>query len=95
MALITNVNVPKFDLSAISRGDAIRFRRATDASARNGIVTRLTDTQIEVLYSNIQNNGTSFAQLTAGDVAIGVWEIWWTTNFQDVNYNPPASVGGD
>jgi len=93
--LVTNVSVPRIDLSVINRGDAIRFRRATDTTARNGIVTRLTDTHIEVLFSNVQNSATSFVQLTAGDVAIGVWEIWWTSDFQTVNYNPPASIGGD
>jgi hypothetical protein len=95
MALITNKSVPTFDLTMINRGDGIRFRRATDTTARNGIVTRLTDAIIEILFSNVQNNGTSFIQITAGDVAIGVWEIWWTTDFQTVNYNPAAAIGGD
>ena len=94
MALIINQNVPAFDLTMISRGDCIRIRRATDTTARNGIVTRATESLIEVLFSNVQNNATSFLQLTAGDVAIGVWEIWWTTDFQTINYNPPAAVGG-
>jgi hypothetical protein len=47
---------------------------------------------IEILVSNIQNNATSFMQVMAGDVAIGVWEIWWTTDFQTVNYNPAATM---
>ena len=94
MALITNVSVPKFDQTVINRGDAIRVRRATDTTARNGIVTRITDTMIEILVSNVQNNATSFMQVAAGDVAIGVWEIWWTTDFQTINYNPAAVVGG-
>ena len=93
MALITNVSVPKFDQTVINRGDAIRVRRATDTTASNGIVTRLTDTLIEILISNTQNNATSFMQIFAGDVAIGVWEIWWTTDFKTINYNPAATTG--
>ena len=95
MALITNKSVPTFDLTMINRGDCIRFRRATDTTSRNGVVTRLTDAMMEILFVNVQNNGTSFTQITAGDVAIGVWEIWWTTDFQTVNYNPAAAIGGD
>jgi hypothetical protein len=93
MALITNVSVPKFDPTVISRGDAIRVRRATDSTARNGIVTRITDTMLEILVANASNQATSFMQVMAGDVAIGVWEIWWTTDFQTVNYNPAATIG--
>jgi len=94
MALITNVSVPTFDKTVINRGDSIRVRRATETpvTGRNGIVTRITDTMIEILVSNIQNNATSFMQVMAGDVAIGVWEIWWTTDFQTVNYNPAATM---
>ena len=93
MALITNVNVPKFDRTVINRGDAIRVRRANGNDPRNGIVTRVTNDMVEILVSNIQNNATSFMQITAGDVAIGVWEVWWTSDFVTINYNPAATAG--
>jgi hypothetical protein len=92
MALIQNVNVPKFDRTVINRGDAIRVRRATSNDPRNGIVTRATDDMLEILVSNIQNNATSFLQIFAGDVAIGVWEVWWTSDFSNINYNPAATA---
>ena len=92
--LITSRSIPTFDASVINRGDAIRIRRATDTAARNGIVTRVTEAMVEILVGNVQNNATSFVQLSAGDVAIGVWEVWWTADFQTVNYNPAASTGG-
>ena len=94
MALITNVSVPQIEQTVISRGDVIRVRRATETTGRNGIVTRVTDTLIEILTSNIQNNATSFMQISAGDIAIGVWEIWWTNDLLTVNYNPAATAGG-
>jgi hypothetical protein len=90
MALILNKSVPVFDTDAIKRGDAIRIRRATDTTFRNGIVTRIDPGQIQILVSNVQNNATSFVHLEAGDVNIGVWEIWWTTDFVTTNYSPPA-----
>jgi hypothetical protein len=93
MALITNVSTPTFDLTAIRQGDAIRVRRAGDTTPRNGIVTRLTANAMTVLYANVQNNQTSFVELAAVDVAVGVWEVWWTTDFVTINYNPGAGSG--
>ena len=94
MALTTGINVAVFDRTIVNRGDAIRFRRAGDIVFRNGIVTRLSDNQIEVLHTNIQNNATSFVQISAVDVAVGVWEIFWTTDFVTINYQPGAGNGG-
>jgi hypothetical protein len=88
MAMTTGINVAVFDRDIVNRGDAIRFRRAGDNTFRNGIITRMSDAQIEVLFSNVQNNSTSFAQINAVDVAVGVWEIRWTTDFETVNYQP-------
>jgi hypothetical protein len=86
--MTTGISVAVFDRDIVNRGDAIRFRRAGDTVFRNGIITRVNDAQIEVLHSNTSNNSTSFAQINATDVSIGVWEIWWTTDFQTVNYQP-------
>ena len=91
--MTTGVNVSVFDRTLVNRGDAIRFRRAGDTSPRNGIITKVTDSQIEVIHSNIQNLSTSFAQINAVDVAVGVWEIWWTTDFVTINYQPGAGSG--
>ena len=95
MGLITGKTVQTFDLTAISRGDCIRVKRAGDTTFRNGFVTKLTENQIEVLYSNTQNNATSFLQISAIDVAVGVWEIYWTSDFVIVNYHPGAGDGGE
>ena len=88
MAMTTGVSIAVFDRTMVDRGDAIRFRRAGDSAFRNGIITKITDSQIEVLHSNIQNNSTSFTQINAVDVAVGVWEIYWTTDFVTINYQP-------
>ena len=92
MSLITNKNAPVFDLTAINRGDNIRIRRATDANARNGIVTRLDENRMQILWANVQNNATSFMDVDATDVAIGVWEIWWSSDMQTINYHPAAGT---
>jgi hypothetical protein len=91
MSLITDKNVKIFDLNTISRGDLIRIRRVNETVARNGFVTRVTESQLEILTSNIQNNATSFIQILPADVAVGVWEVWWTTDFSVVNYENNAT----
>jgi len=92
MSPIINKNVPVFDLTAIKRGDVIRVRRATETMFRNGIVTQLDGKRMQILFANAQNNMTSFMEVFAGDVAIGVWEMWWSTDLVTINYQPPAGV---
>lgn len=86
MALVIDTAVKEFDLQVIHRGDCIRIRRAGDTTFKNGIVTKVTEKDVQILYANTQNTATSYVTVTAADVAIGVWEVWWTTDFQTVNY---------
>lgn len=95
MALITNTTQAVFDLSQIHRADCIRVRRAGDTTFRNGFVTEVTPDKLRLLYCNTQNNATSYLDILAADAAVGVWEIYWTTDFQTVNYenNAPGTGG--
>lgn len=86
MTLVIDTAVKAFDLEAIHRGDCIRIRRTGDTTYKNGFVTKISEKEIQILYCNTQNNATSYITVTAADVAIGVWEVWWTTDFQNINY---------
>ena len=86
MSLIADKNIRIFDTTAIQRNDCIRVKRAGDSTARNGIVTSVSESTVEVLFGNIQNKSTSFLRIDAVDVAVGVWEIYWTTDFVTINY---------
>ena len=93
MALIKSETQTVYDLSQIQRGDCIRIRRAGDTTARNGFVTEAAADRLVVLYCNVQNNATSYLEVLAADVAVGAWEIYWTTDFQDVKHEPPDIEG--
>lgn len=95
MALIQNATHQEFDLSQIQRGDCIRIKRVGDTTAKNGFVTEATANKLRILYCNTQNNASSYLDITAADVAIGVWEIYWTRDFQTVNYECNAPQTGD
>ena len=95
MALIKSATHQEFDFSQIRRGDCIRVRRAGDTTARNGFVTEVTAHKLRVLYCNTQNNASSYLDITAADASIGVWEIYWTRDFQTVNYEFNAPQPGD
>jgi len=88
MALIKDETKKVFDLGQIARGDCIRLIRAGDSAARNGFVTEATPDKLTVLYCNAQNNATSYLDITAADVAIGAWEIWWTDDFSHIGHEP-------
>lgn len=85
MALIVDKTVKIFDLSAIHRGDCVRIRRTGDTTFKNGFVTQVSETQIQILYCNTQNTATSYLSVLATDVAVGVWEVYWTSDFQTIN----------
>jgi len=95
MALVANKNVKVFDLSAIQRGDCVRIRRAGEVEFKNGFVTQITEAKLQILYANVQNNTTSYLLISAADVAIGIWEIYWTSDFQTINYENNSSEQGD
>ena len=59
-------------------------------------MTEVTADRMRMLYCNIQNNATSYLDVLAADVAVGIWEIYWTRDFQTVNYeyNAPAMEEG-
>jgi len=90
MPLIADKNINVFDTTAIHRNDCIRVKRAGESTARNGLVTMVSESTIEVLFGNVQNRSTSFLRIEAVDVAIGVWEVYWTTDFVTVNYENNA-----
>lgn len=95
MALIKNAAHQEFDLSQIQRGDCIRIKRAGDTTAKNGFVTEAAANKLRVLYCNTQNNASSYLDISAVDAAVGVWEIYWTRDFQTVNYECNAPQTGD
>ncbi len=96
MALVIDETHKAFDITQIHRGDCIRIRRVGDTTGRNGFVTEVTPDRVRLLYCNIQNNATSYLDIMAEDVALGVWEVYWTSDFQAVNYecNATATLSG-
>ena len=88
MALIKKETQSLFDLTQIKRGDCVRIRRSCDTTARNGFVTEATPNRLMVLYCNVQNNAYSYLEVYAEDVALGVWVIDWTADFETINHEP-------
>lgn len=95
MALIIDAAYKAFDTTQIQRGDCIRIRRTGDTTARNGFVTEVKADRMRVLCCNVQNNATSYIDITAVDAGIGVWEIYWTRDFQNVNYEYNTAATAD
>ena len=73
-----------FDLSLIGRGDCIHIKRKGDTTARNGFVTEARKDRLTVLYCNVRNNACSYINITAEDVEMKAWDVYWTRDFQTV-----------
>lgn len=92
MALIKTETQTLIDTSQVTRGDCIRVRRTGDTTYRNGFVTEVDAEKIRLLYCNIQNNATSYMDLTAADIALGAWEVFRTTDFITIDHYPDGEA---
>jgi len=84
--LISDKIVKTFDKSAIRKNDAIRVQYAKDRNPKNGFVTQVCEDTIQMMYGNPQGNSTSFLMIPAVEVAAGLWDIFWTSDFITINH---------
>lgn len=78
MSLLTTSTEKAFDKTRIARGDLIRAKYAGWEAAINGIVTRIEDDEIRVLYLGTITNVTNYFTIRADEVSDGKWEISWS-----------------
>ncbi len=95
MALITDITVKAFDVTAIHVGDAIRIKRAGDTTCRNGLVTKMNEGSMTVLYISTANHAASFLEIAAADAAAGLWELFWTIDFVSVHHSTENGGGAN
>lgn len=85
MPLIKNVSTNTFDVTAIQKGACIRAKRSDYSDFRNGFVTEVTTGTLTVLYANDSGTGANYYTIAADEVAAGLWQIYWTSDFATVN----------
>lgn len=78
MSLLTTSTEKAFDKTRIARGDLIRAKYAGWEAPVNGIVTRIEDDEIRVLYLGTITNVTNYFTIRADEVSAGKWEIQWS-----------------
>ncbi len=78
MSILTTSNNTAFDKSKIAKGDLIRAKYNGWDEAINGIVAKVTDSEIRVLYIGTIRNVTNYFTIKAEEVQAGSWEISWS-----------------
>lgn len=84
MALVKSVSKSIFDSSTIQPGNCIRAKRSGWDDFRNGFVTRVDDDKITCVYYVSSGNAVNYFEVDSDEVAAGLWEIYWTDDFQNV-----------
>lgn len=78
MSILTTSTEKAFDKAKIAKGDLIRAKYAGWDEAVNGIVARVEDTEIRVLYVGTITNVTNYFTIKADEVRDGKWDISWS-----------------
>lgn len=78
MSILTTSTEKAFDKAKIAKGDLIRAKYAGWDEAVNGIVARVEDTEIRVLYVGTITNVTNYFTINADEVGDGKWDISWS-----------------
>ena len=78
MSILTTSTEKAFDKAKIAKGDLIRAKYAGWDEAVNGIVARVEDTEIRVLYVGTITNVTNYFTIKADVVSDGKWDISWS-----------------
>lgn len=78
MSILTTNTEKAFDKAKIAKGDLIRAKYAGWDEAVNGVVARVEDTEIRVLYVGTITNVTNYFTIKADEVSDGKWDISWS-----------------
>lgn len=78
MPILTTSTEKAFDKAKIAKGDLIRAKYAGWDEAVNGIVARVEDTEIRVLYVGTITNVTNYFTINADEVSDGKWDFSWS-----------------
>jgi hypothetical protein len=84
MALIKSVSKNVFDSSAVYPGNCIRARKSGWDCFLNGFITAVTQEKITCLYYVSSGNAANYFDISPEEIAAGLWEIYWTADFQNI-----------
>lgn len=84
MSVLITASTTAIDKNQIKKGDFIRAQYHTWLSAYNGLVAAVSASEIRVLYIAKSDNMTNYFTILVEEIAAGLWELTWSSNFTDV-----------
>ena len=83
MSLLTTGSITVIDRNKIAKGDFIRAKYHSWEKTHNGIVAEVTVGEIRVFYIGDGGNMTNYFEITADEIANGLWEISWSSDLTE------------
>lgn len=93
MSLLIENTEKVFDVESIKKGFLICAKHKCWKEPKTGIVSAVNTQLIRVLHHPAIANVTSFFEISAKEVAGGMWEIRWSENLQAVDTYIPEGGG--
>ena len=84
MSVLITAPTTSIDKTQIKKGDFIRAQYHAWSSAYNGLVAAVSLSEIRVLYIVKSNSMTSYFTISADEIAAGLWDLSWSSNFTDI-----------
>lgn len=94
MSLIKSTTETIFDKQYVHKGDLIRAQRSGWETAKNGIITAVTDDKLTILTLPDIGNVTNYFVVYASEVDAELWYIRWTTDLETI-HTDGAPFNGD
>ena len=95
MDILINKCTQVFNTEEVRKGDLIRAKYAGWTLPRNGIVSRVTEKQLQILYIPDATNASNYFPILASEVAAGEWSIRWSHDLELIEGELAISSGTD
>lgn len=84
--MLKESNKKEFDLKEIQSGCAIRFQLSHEQLFRMGVITKVTETSLRVVYVQKGTNATAWVDISARDVDLGLWNIIYSKDLVETQF---------
>lgn len=90
MGLIVEKKVNTFDTTSISKGCLAYIKELSSGKALTGTVTRVSETEIEMMFIAESTNVTNRITIAAKDIES--YMIRWTSDLETINSYPEVEM---
>ena len=90
MELMSKATGETINTEAIHVGDFVRAKYDKWEEERNGLVARVTEGEIRVIWQPGIRNVVNYFVMYANEITDGLWTITWSPDMETINTHKPS-----